>query len=195
MSHSDRHVVAGVDGSDASIALLDWAATYAAIVGADLKVVSSWQPDELPDHRSTRAEDDVKAALEDRLQHFVRQTCTGVPYQVVIANGDPTTLLLRESRGADLIVVGAQFGDRDGRRGSPPRPSCARRLARWSWYPPRIEGPCPPTGRKPHERGDARTDEVRHRVHRRTGPERREHAQGAQALWHRRGARGRATPR
>ena len=31
---------------------------------------------------------------------------------------DPAALLLRESRGADLIVVGAQFGDRDRRRGS-----------------------------------------------------------------------------
>ena len=60
----------------------------------------------------------MKAALEDRLQHFVRQTCTGVPHQVVVANADPAVLLLRESRGADLIVVGAQFGDRDRRRGS-----------------------------------------------------------------------------
>jgi nucleotide-binding universal stress UspA family protein len=118
MSHRDLHVVAGLDGSDASIALLDWAARYAAVVGADVKVVTAWRHHEPPDHRSARAEDDVPAALVDRLQHLVRQTCTGVPHQLVVAKADPAALLLRESRGADLIVVGAQLGDRDTRLGS-----------------------------------------------------------------------------
>ena len=30
---------------------------------------------------------------------------------MVVANADPAALVLRESRGADLIVVGAAFGD------------------------------------------------------------------------------------
>jgi nucleotide-binding universal stress UspA family protein len=118
MSHRDRHVVAGVDGSDASISLLDWAATYAATVGADLKLVGASCRHELPHHRSAGAEDQGLVALEDRLQQLVRQTCTGVPHQVVVANADPAVLLLRESRGADLIVVGAQFGDDDTPPGS-----------------------------------------------------------------------------
>jgi len=118
MSHRDQHVVAGVDGSDASIPLLDWAASYAAIVGADGKVVGAWCRHEQADHPSSRADDVVTVALEDRLHHLVRQTCTGVPHQVVVANADPAALLLRESRGADLIVVGAAFGDGDTRAGS-----------------------------------------------------------------------------
>ena len=61
MSHRDQQVVAGVDGSDASMALLDWAASYAAIVGAGtLKVIKSrraagidagqQQPDDAHEH-------------------------------------------------------------------------------------------------------------------------------------------------
>lgn len=99
MSPRDQHVVAAVDGSDASIALLDWAATYATIVGADVTVVGAWCRSELPpDNRDARAEDEDPVALEDRLQHFVRQTCTGVLHRVIVANADPAALLLRESR-------------------------------------------------------------------------------------------------
>ena len=118
MSHHDQHVVAGVDGSDVSIALLDWAATSATIVGADVKVVGARCRHELPDHRSARAEDEVPVALEDRLEHYARQTYTRVPHQVVVANADPAAWLLSESRGAHLIVVGAEFGDRGTPRGS-----------------------------------------------------------------------------
>jgi nucleotide-binding universal stress UspA family protein len=107
MSRRHKHVVVAVDGSDRSIAQLDWAAAYAATVGADLKVVTTWHLPDLPGHRPARAEYDVSATLERRLQHLVRQTCTGVPHHVVLEESDTASLLLRESRDADLIVLGS----------------------------------------------------------------------------------------
>ncbi|MBF4767204.1 universal stress protein [Nocardioides agariphilus] len=107
MSQRDTHVVVAVDGSDRSIALLDWAATYAATVGADLKVVTTWQLPDLPGHRPARAEYDVSTTLERRLADLVGQTCTGVPHEVVLEESDTVSLLLREAEDADLIVMGS----------------------------------------------------------------------------------------
>jgi nucleotide-binding universal stress UspA family protein len=108
MSRREKHVVVAVDGSDRSIALLDWAAAYAATVGADLKVVATWHIPELAGHRPARAEYEVSTALERRLQQLVGQTCTGVRHRVVVEESEPASLLLRESKGADLIVMGSE---------------------------------------------------------------------------------------
>jgi len=115
MSHREKHIVVAVDGSDRSIALLDWAARYAATVGADLKVVTAWHLPDILGHRPARAEYDVSTTLERRLQHLVRQTCTGVPHQVVLEESDPAFLVLRESKDADLIVMGSEPGGHDER--------------------------------------------------------------------------------
>ena len=117
MSRRHKHVVVAVDGSDRSIALLEWAAAYAATVGADLKVVTTWHLPDLPGHRPARAEYDVSTTLERQLEALVRQTCTGVPHQVVLEEADPASLVLRESKDADLIVMGSQRNGHDNRLG------------------------------------------------------------------------------
>ena len=153
MSHHDQHVVAGVDGSDVSIALLDWAATYATIVGADVKVVGARCRHELPDHRSARAEDEVPVALEDRLEHLRQADVYARP-----PSGG------RRERRSRCPVAERIQGRAPHRRwcsvrrprhaapAPPSGPCCAKRLARWSSYPLRTQEPRPPTGSKPHER-------------------------------------------
>jgi nucleotide-binding universal stress UspA family protein len=111
MSRPVQHVVVGVDGSVASIALLDWATRYAATIGAELTVVTAC-------HASSPGKDEkeLTAGLAHRLEDLVNQTCSGLPHRVVLETGAPATLLLREAEGADLVVIGRP----PRRRGVPP---------------------------------------------------------------------------
>ncbi|MEO6511838.1 MAG: universal stress protein [Nocardioides sp.] len=117
MSDRDKHVVAGVDGSDESLAILDWATTYAGTIGADLTVVTAWSLSEAARHHDAEAGDDMSVTLSERLEYLVRQTCTGITHHVVLEQAPPATLLLRESQDGDVLVIGTH--GRHGHRLSP----------------------------------------------------------------------------
>jgi nucleotide-binding universal stress UspA family protein len=103
-------IVVGVDGSDRSVDALTWAAAQARAVGATLKVVTAWHFPEVLDHRPARAESELSAAVEDHIGRLVSESCENVGYRTVIQEDDPSELLLREAKGADLVVL-AGHGD------------------------------------------------------------------------------------
>ncbi|MFF0752640.1 universal stress protein [Streptomyces sp. NPDC004267] len=106
-------VVVGVDGSDASLAALDWAVDEATRHGRPLRIVhaSSWERYEgrVPDVSTERpsgqvlAENIVAAAVE---RAGLRAPGLAVTADVVAE--DTSSALLREGRQAALLVVGSR---------------------------------------------------------------------------------------
>ena len=111
---SAPHVVVGVDGSAESIGALRWASGYAAATGATITAVLSWHypaPVGLaPVGVAPKAvSDDVRAHLQEDLDKALTEVFgTGAPdnVQAKLAYGHPATVLVEESRKADLLVVG-----------------------------------------------------------------------------------------
>jgi nucleotide-binding universal stress UspA family protein len=107
------HVVVGVDGSAESIEALRWAATYAAATGASISAVHAWHypaagpvPAGRPPQPIT---DQVRAMVQETLDKALTEVFgTTKPENVStkVAYGHPAMVLVNESAGADLLVVG-----------------------------------------------------------------------------------------
>jgi nucleotide-binding universal stress UspA family protein len=107
-------VVVGVDGSEESIAALSWAARYATAVGATLRAVAAWH---FPAAAGTApvgvAPEPVRAEAEQHVRDSISAAIAKVlpgpaadKVETKIAYGHPAQVLLDESSGADLLVVG-----------------------------------------------------------------------------------------
>ncbi|MDO8143966.1 MULTISPECIES: universal stress protein [unclassified Isoptericola] len=107
-------VLVGVDGSDASMHALDWAAAYAARVGWSLHVVCSYS---LPSFTAASL-DGGYAALDDTAiaegakavlsEATARVEGIGVPVTGTVATGDAAGVLVEMSAEACLAVVGTR---------------------------------------------------------------------------------------
>lgn len=104
-------IVVGVDGTDGSRRALEWTATRAAELGAEVVAVFALPPASefvvsippLPVH-----------AVHDLRQHFEQEWCrplreAGIPYRSYVVQQSPTHALVgaAEREHADLVVVGA----------------------------------------------------------------------------------------
>jgi nucleotide-binding universal stress UspA family protein len=107
-------VVVGVDGSARSEQVLRWAGAHARATGAKVLVVTAWRFPEVPGYHPPRVESDLSAALERIVDGLVAQTMTGVSVRTVVQEDAPAHLLLREAKGADLLVLGSRGHDDDG---------------------------------------------------------------------------------
>jgi nucleotide-binding universal stress UspA family protein len=109
-------VVVGVDGSPESAAALAWAARYARAVGATVRAVLAW-------HYPTSAggppvgvapptvTGEVEHHMRDQLRHAVSATIgpePGITVEEKIGYGHAAQVLIDESKGADLLVVGSR---------------------------------------------------------------------------------------
>lgn len=106
-----RKLVAGVDGSDASLAALDWAAAEAVRHGAELRIVYAplWEPYERtwPEFTADRPRgrgvaEHVLATAGER----ARAQARGVAVEAELLSGDPVPALLREADKGTVLVVG-----------------------------------------------------------------------------------------
>jgi nucleotide-binding universal stress UspA family protein len=111
----EPRVVVGVDGSPESVEALGWAAQYAAATGATITAVHAWHyPDAgpVPAARPPQAiTDEVKATMLENLDKALTQVFgTTKPEKVgtKLAYGHPAMVLVDESAGADLLVVGSR---------------------------------------------------------------------------------------
>lgn len=108
-----ERIVVGVDGSDNSLAALQWAVAEARRRGAHLQVVRSWTwsspvaeglltvPGDLPDQ--------VEAAVTAELQQQLERVDTNdVDVEPMIAYGSAASVLTELAQGADLLVVGSR---------------------------------------------------------------------------------------
>jgi nucleotide-binding universal stress UspA family protein len=108
-------VVVGVDGSEASLQALTWAAHQAEITGAQLEAVVAWEPVALPygwsmDGIPAVTDDFNPAEIAERIaadsvKRVLGDAASSVKTTVV--EGHPATALVEASTDADLLVVGS----------------------------------------------------------------------------------------
>jgi nucleotide-binding universal stress UspA family protein len=106
-------IVVGVDGSAGSRKALTWAAAEAAIHGSDLVVVNVWEHTLLPPAGSVSVSEryvpDPSQRTADDLLQVIKEELGDeppVPVQPRVKEGRPAKVLIEESAGADLLVVG-----------------------------------------------------------------------------------------
>jgi len=113
MTHKRQSVVVGVDGSQRSIPVLEWAAQHARRTGAEVRVVTAWQFPEVVGYHPPRLEADLSAVVEKIVGELVDMTLRDVPHEVVIQEGGAARLLLHEAGNSDLLVVGIRGRQHD----------------------------------------------------------------------------------
>ncbi|MEU1273738.1 universal stress protein [Streptomyces sp. NPDC005799] len=111
---SDKGIVVGVDGSEASRAALRWALEQARALGTRLVVVHAWEPAAAGfapyapvAARPTAAEQRERAA--GLLAHTVHETFgprVDPAVHAVLVEGPPVRVLLQQARGALLLALG-----------------------------------------------------------------------------------------
>jgi len=108
-----RSIVVGVDGSPASRKALAWAAAEAGEHGAELLVVNVWEHTLLPPAGSVSVSehfvpDPSQSTTEELLQVIKEELGDEPPVVVrpVVKQGSAAKVLIEESAGADLLVVG-----------------------------------------------------------------------------------------
>jgi nucleotide-binding universal stress UspA family protein len=106
-------IVVGVDGSPGSRKALTWAAAEAAEHRADLVVVNVWEHTLLPPAGSISVSEryvpDPSQRTADDLLQVIKEELGEEPtvlVRPVVKQGTPAKVLIDESSGADLLVVG-----------------------------------------------------------------------------------------
>jgi nucleotide-binding universal stress UspA family protein len=107
-----RGVVVGIDGSAASLEALEWAAHQADLTKANLEIVMTWDWPmtygwAVPIPEGYDPEQDVRKALE-QVEADVRAKHANVEITARVLQGHPAQILVEESKGADLLVVGSR---------------------------------------------------------------------------------------
>jgi nucleotide-binding universal stress UspA family protein len=111
--HQWKTVVVGVDGSPGSRKALAWAAAEAADHGADLLVVNVWEHTLLPPAGSVSVSEhyvpEPSQSTTDELVQVIKEELGEDPpvrVQAQVKQGRPAKVLIDESAGADMLVVG-----------------------------------------------------------------------------------------
>ena len=117
-----KTILVGVDGSPPSRTALTWAAAEAADHGAQLVVLTVWEPTLLPPMGSgsvplSPVPDPSQRATEDLLTVIKAELGEDPPVLVQprVEQGNPAEVLIEQSADADLLVVGRR--GRGGFRG------------------------------------------------------------------------------
>jgi nucleotide-binding universal stress UspA family protein len=109
---SPPRVVVGVDVRRPCAATLDVAFRAAAQRGVPLTAVHAWTADSPADHEGVCAPAALsKAAAEELLARALQPWLSrfaGVPVLTRLSLGDPAAVVIRESEGAALVVVGSR---------------------------------------------------------------------------------------
>lgn len=107
-------IVVGVDGSQCSRKALSWATDEAALRGADLLIVHTWQIPVMAGSEMVYVAPPNRAAIRTDVrvgvQTLVDETGVegrGVPYTIELAEGRAGAELVRLAATADLLVVGS----------------------------------------------------------------------------------------
>lgn len=117
MTEKSGRIVAGIDGSPASKAALEWALDEARLRDATLEIVHAWQYPAIAMSPlgaapvPVIAPDDIDKAAEKVARDTVAEVVgsqDAVSVETTVTRGHPAEVLLAASNGADLLVVGSR---------------------------------------------------------------------------------------
>jgi len=112
MTGQERRIVVGVDGSDSSKAALRWAIRQAKLTGGSVDAVTAWHyPPTYGWAPTADGAVDLKSIAEKTLIEALAEVSglePEVPVRPVVTEGHAADVLLRATRGADLLVVGSR---------------------------------------------------------------------------------------
>jgi nucleotide-binding universal stress UspA family protein len=111
MAGQERRIVVGVDGSESSKEALRWAIRQAKLTGASVEAVTAWRYPTgyglAPVIEGLDLEGEAKESLTQALGE-VSGLEPDVPVRPQVAEGHAAEVLLRTSKGADLLVLGSR---------------------------------------------------------------------------------------
>jgi nucleotide-binding universal stress UspA family protein len=105
-------VVVGVDGSESSMAAHRVAVEDAKTRSAKLRIVVAWHiplavyTDGLPP--PTEITSDMQEAAKDIAQQAEAAVPAGIDFETKLCEGQPANVLIEESEGAEVLVVGSR---------------------------------------------------------------------------------------
>lgn len=108
---TEQFVVVGVDGSDASREALRTAARFAQLLGASLRAVTAWsQPVAVSAYAVSLMPDLADAAGDSAREavHAVFGEDLPASLNIVVRQGNAAHVLITESEGAEMLVVGSR---------------------------------------------------------------------------------------
>ena len=112
MTGQERRIVVGVDGSGSSKAALRWVIRQAKLTGSSVEAVTAWRyPAAYGLTPGTEGTFDFEANAKSTLVAALTEVSglePDVPVRPVVTCGGAAEVLLRESEGADLLVVGSR---------------------------------------------------------------------------------------
>jgi nucleotide-binding universal stress UspA family protein len=102
-------IVAGVDGSEESLAAAAWAAREAERRGRDLRLLHAWAqaPRRAGTPTAASRRHQAQGTL-NRAEERVRRVCPGIRVHPDLVRGPATAVLLRATEQADLLVLGSR---------------------------------------------------------------------------------------
>jgi nucleotide-binding universal stress UspA family protein len=106
-----HRIVVGIDGSHASLCALEWAVRQAERTDASLEVVAAWEwPTSFGWSMIPEGYDPAGDLLKmvEPLIATLHETHPGLAVETKIIEGHPAPVLINESHGADLLVVGSR---------------------------------------------------------------------------------------
>jgi nucleotide-binding universal stress UspA family protein len=101
-----RRIVVGVDGSEHSMAALEWAATQAELSGTVLEIVAAFGPGYQFLSRED-ADQCMQGDVDDALMR-AKTFAPTVKTTSILFEGPPELVLMKEGVGAELLVVGSR---------------------------------------------------------------------------------------
>ncbi|MFK0113442.1 universal stress protein [Streptomyces sp. NPDC091217] len=151
-------IVVGVDGSEASLAALRWAAEQARAIHADVIAVHAWEP--IGDRFAPYAPAPVRPTAAEQRAEAARMLATAVQkvsgprnsrsIRAVVAEGPPAQVLPARASGARLLVLGRRA---HAQRGLPALGTVGRACVRCATVPvvmvPVAPRPAPPSAAAP----------------------------------------------
>jgi nucleotide-binding universal stress UspA family protein len=116
-----QKIVVGVHGSPASVRALRWAADEATRLDAQLKIVLIWRIEPRAHYAPAVSPEDYDRRQEHSVSglaatvHAVAGTMPRDTVTTEVTQGVPERLLVEQSDGADLLVLGSAYGLGSGR--------------------------------------------------------------------------------
>lgn len=112
MTEREQRIVAGIDGSESSKAALRWAIRQAKLTGATVDAVMAWRyPSTYGLAPMAGSEIDLEGDARQDLMEILNEVSALEPDVTVhpkVVEGQPSEVLVRAAKDADLLVVGSR---------------------------------------------------------------------------------------